>query len=139
MSDHDPQENQTPTPKKQSKTTFAGDVIKLVTGTSFAQLLTVLSAPILTRLYSPADFGILAVFISTTDILGVIACLRYEMAIVLPEEDDKAANLFGLSLMFAVSLSILTIPLVFFGRSLFLTYSKFQKSHLTYGCCPFQC
>ena len=63
---------------KRRKASFAGDVLKLVSGTTFAQLLAILAAPVLTRLYAPDAFGILALFSSITGILGVIACLRYE-------------------------------------------------------------
>jgi len=39
--------------KKEEKITFASDVLTLVGGTTFAQILTMISAPILTRLYGP--------------------------------------------------------------------------------------
>jgi lipopolysaccharide exporter len=111
-------------PKKGS---FAGDVIKLVSGTSFAQLITVLAAPLLTRLYSPADFGVLAVFISTTDLLGVIACLSYEQAIVLPEEEKNAVNLFGLSLLIASCISLLSIPFLLASQQIFTVVLKMPE------------
>ncbi|HPJ95071.1 MAG TPA: oligosaccharide flippase family protein [Deltaproteobacteria bacterium] len=101
---------------KRRKTSFAGDVLKLVTGTTFAQFLVILAAPILTRLYAPDAFGVLALFASITSILGVIACLRYELAIMLPEKDEEAANLLGVSLTFVVIVSLLTVPLVWWGK-----------------------
>ena len=102
---------------KRRKTTFAGDVLKLTTGTSIAQAITVLSAPLLTRLYAPEAFGILALFISITGILGVIACMRYELSIMRPESDQEAANLMGVSLGFSLLISSLTIPIIWFGKS----------------------
>lgn len=98
------------------KSSFAGDVLKLVSGTTFAQLLTLLVAPLLTRLFAPDTWGVLAIFVSITSILGVIACLRYELAIMLPEKDEESANLFGVSLMFSVLISLLTIPIIWFGK-----------------------
>ena len=100
--------------KKNSS--FAGDVLKLVSGTTVAQLLALLVAPILTRLFAPDSWGVLAIFTSITGILGVIACLRYELAIMLPEKDEESANLLGVSLMFSVLISLLTIPLIWFGK-----------------------
>ena len=102
-------------------------MIKLVSGTSFAQLIMLVSAPILTRLYDPAAFGVLAVFISSTDLLGVIACLSYEQAIVLPEEDDRAVNLFGLSILLALSITLLSIPLFVFGKPIFENVLKMPE------------
>ena len=77
------------------KTSFAGDVLKLVSGTTLAQAIGILITPILTRLYAPEAFGTLALFTSITSILSVIACMRYELAIMLPESDEEAANLLG--------------------------------------------
>ena len=74
------------------KTSFAGDVLKLVSGTTIAQLVGILITPVLTRLYAPEAFGTLALFTSITSILGVIACMRYELAIMLPESDEEVAK-----------------------------------------------
>lgn len=80
-------------------TTFRGDILRLVSGAGAAQLIGVLAAPILTRLYAPEAFGEAAAFISIVAIFGVIACLRYELAIVLPDNDVDAVNLFAASLL----------------------------------------
>lgn len=101
----------------RKKTGFASDVLKLVSGTTFAQAISILAAPILTRLYAPEAFGIVALFASITGILGVIACMRYEMSIMLPERDEEAANLLGISLGFTLLISLLLIPLVMWGRA----------------------
>ncbi len=102
--------------KSVKKTSFASDVLKLVSGTAFAQGLTICASPFLTRLYGPEAFGTLALFVSITSIIGAIACLRYELAIMLPESDEEAANLLGVSLCFVVLISILTVPMVWLGR-----------------------
>ncbi|MBK5940059.1 oligosaccharide flippase family protein [Halochromatium roseum] len=81
------------------KNAFARGVSVLVGGTAGAQLLTVLAAPLLTRLYSPEDFGLLAVYASLLALIGVISSLRYELAIPLPEDDGEAANVAVLSLI----------------------------------------
>ncbi|MBK8985790.1 MAG: oligosaccharide flippase family protein [Chloroflexi bacterium] len=94
------------------KTSFAGDVLKLVSGTAIAQFLGIAASPILTRLYPPEAFGILALFTSITSILGVMVCMRYELAIMLPESDEEAANLLGVSLFFTIIVSLLTVLVV---------------------------
>jgi O-antigen/teichoic acid export membrane protein len=96
---------------------FASDVLKLVGGTAFAQALSVIASPIITRLYSPEAFGVVSLFLAITGIISVIACFRYELAIMLPKEDGEAANLLGLSLLIAVIISALLIPLSWVGRS----------------------
>jgi lipopolysaccharide exporter len=98
------------------KTNFISDVLKLVSGTTVAQLLGILAAPFLTRLYPPEAFGVLALFVSITSIVGVVACLRYELAIMLPESNEEAANLLGVSLFFTLIISLLSVPVVWWGR-----------------------
>lgn len=75
---------------------FARSVTLLAGGTALGQAITVLVSPILTRLYSPADFGVFGVYASLLGIVTVIASLRYEYAIPLPEEDETAANILTL-------------------------------------------
>jgi lipopolysaccharide exporter len=92
---------------------FSKDVLTLVTGTTVSLVITLLASPIITRLYGPAAFGLLALFTSITGILGVIVCLRYELAIVLPKTDEEAANIFGLCMLLVVLVTITTIPLLY--------------------------
>ncbi|MDQ2914197.1 MAG: oligosaccharide flippase family protein, partial [Chloroflexota bacterium] len=84
-----------------------------------AQVLNVLAAPVVTRLYTPAEFGIFAVFISMLSIAVVPASLRYEAAIPLPNDDDTARRLvllcFGL---LAVTGSVTAIGVIVFGGAL---------------------
>jgi lipopolysaccharide exporter len=98
---------------------FAADVVKLASGTAAAQVLTVGAAPILTRLFSPADFGTATVFGAVSGILVSIACLSYETAILLPKEDADATGLFGLSCLACVALSgVCAAVCVAFRRSI---------------------
>jgi O-antigen/teichoic acid export membrane protein len=91
---------------------FLRNVATLMTGTVLAQALTVLTSPILTRIYSPGDYGILSLFISIMAMLAIIACWRYELAIVLPEKDDDAVNLLVLSILISLGMGILTLIIV---------------------------
>ena len=86
---------------------FARGVAVLAGGTALGQAITVLASPILTRLYAPEDFGVLAVYSSVLGILSVIASWRYELAIPLPEKDEDAVNLVALSLGIVVLMSLL--------------------------------
>ncbi len=95
---------------------FVHSVGTLAGGTAFAQGLAVLVLPILTRLYTPAEFSILAVYASLLAILAVAACLRLEIAIPLPERDEEAASLLALALCtslgfaLAVALAVAIFP-----------------------------
>lgn len=86
-----------------------------MTGTTIAQAIPIAITPILTRIYTPEDFGVLALFISITAILRVVANGRYELAIMLPENDEDAINIAALGLLvasfFSLFLFFLTILL----------------------------
>jgi len=84
----------------------------LASGTAIAQAIPVLIAPILSRLYTPDDFGVLALFMSIAAILSVIATGRYELAIMLPKKEREAYNILALSLLFAFAVSFITFVLV---------------------------
>ncbi|AKB83924.1 O-antigen flippase Wzx [Methanosarcina barkeri 3] len=94
------------------KESFIFDVLTLAGGTTFAQILTVLAAPILTRLYGPDDFGVWAIYLSITSIISVIACMRYEYSIMLPESSEEAVNLLGLSFLAVLLVTGLTFPVI---------------------------
>ena len=68
-------------------------------GTALAQAFAVLASPILTRVYRPSDFGALQVFISIMGLLVVSASGRYEVAILLPEDEQSAVDLLGVSVI----------------------------------------
>ncbi|MEN4904779.1 oligosaccharide flippase family protein [Luteimonas sp. TWI1416] len=87
----------------------------LVGGTAFAQALGVLALPVLTRLYTPADFGVLAVYTALLGILAVVASLRLEIAIPLPEADEEAANLLAVALCSSAAFGAALAIVVGFG------------------------
>mgnify|MGYP001216353684 CR=1 FL=1 len=69
------------------------NLLKLASGTVGSQVITVAATPILTRLYGPESFGVLATFASILALLNVVSSLRYELAIAVPEDDDEAVAL----------------------------------------------
>lgn len=86
---------------------FARNVSVLTSGTAFAQGLAVLALPLLTRLYSPEDFALLAVYVAIVGILTVVSCLRYNIAIPLPEQDDDGMALLAVAILAACGVSLL--------------------------------
>jgi len=92
---------------------FVRSVAVLVGGTAFGQAVALLALPLLTRLYSPQDFSLLAVYVGLLGIISAAACLRFDIAIPLPEKDEDAANVLVLALMLASTVSaLLAIPIV---------------------------
>lgn len=84
----------------------------LVGGTMFAHVITAISLPVLTRLYTPADFSVLAMFASILAIISVASCLRFDVAIAIPAQDAEAANLVALAMACAAIVSTLVAAVV---------------------------
>jgi O-antigen/teichoic acid export membrane protein len=98
---------------------FMANVLKLIAGTALGQLITVLISPVLTRIYTPDDFGILAIYVSIVSIISVIISLRYETAIMLPDENDEAVDLVILSTGIAFGLSLFfLLVIIFFNQKI---------------------
>ncbi|MGH1462419.1 MAG: lipopolysaccharide biosynthesis protein [Neptuniibacter sp.] len=99
---------------------FARGVGVLVGGTAAAQALALLAAPILTRLFTPEEFGVLAVYIGILSLIGVVASLKYELAIPVPEDESEVVVISILSLILVSVISLLFgLSLYFFGEQLF--------------------
>lgn len=99
-----------------SREEFFRSVGVLVGGTAFSQLLSIIALPLLTRLYTPDDFSLLAVYISIITIISVAASLRLDIAIPLPKSDFEAIHLLVLAILFGtattglVFIAIVLIP-----------------------------
>jgi O-antigen/teichoic acid export membrane protein len=90
-----------------------------MTGTAVAQAIPIAISPILTRIYSPEEFGLFALFFALLSILSVLANARYENAVMLPEKDSDAINIFALAIIINTFLSLfLLIVIVLFNDDL---------------------
>lgn len=92
----------------QAISEFNKNAVLIISGTAVAQAISLLIVPLLSRLYLPYDFGILATFLSIVSAIAVLATARYELSIVIPDADEDAANLLTLSLLVSVAISIIT-------------------------------
>jgi O-antigen/teichoic acid export membrane protein len=79
--------------------TFWRNLTIVAGGTAAGQAASLLASPLLSRLYGPSEFGVLAVYASLTSIGGVVAALSYQLAIPVPEDDQEAARLSLVSLL----------------------------------------
>jgi len=107
---------------KKGTATFADNVLTLAGGATFAFGVTILASPITSRLFGPEAFGLAELFRSGAIMLSMIACLRYEMAIVLPRNDEDAAPVFALCCIALVAMIALTAILTFLLGTRVLDY-----------------
>jgi O-antigen/teichoic acid export membrane protein len=88
------------------------DVSILIRGSVFAQLIGVLLMPILSRLFSPEDFGAFGLFQAAMLLISVAACMRYDQAILVAENDAEAFGLFRLCILLALLISLIILLIV---------------------------
>jgi lipopolysaccharide exporter len=115
------------------KSKFSRNVLILMTGSTIAQAILIAISPILTRIYSPEDFGVLALFIAISAIFSTIANGKYDLAIMLPEKDEDAVNILALGFIInsIVSLTLLVIILLY-GEHITLLLNDKEIGHWIY-------
>jgi O-antigen/teichoic acid export membrane protein len=91
------------------KGSFGAHVLTLTTGTGLAHGFTIIATLILARLFSPADFGALALFVAITSILSAVGSWRYDAAIMLPERHEDAANVQALAFLILIGMCGLSL------------------------------
>lgn len=91
---------------------FLRHIMTLSSGSLIAQILALLTQPILTRIYAPSDYGIYTVVLKFSTIIGVLAAGQYQMAIVIPKNEKHAVTLERLGRLIAVLVSLISLVIV---------------------------
>lgn len=68
-----------------------------MSGKAFAGVVAVVTLPVVARFFTPEDFGVSALFVSTMSVLATFATLGYSSAVVLPKDEEEASVLMSLS------------------------------------------
>lgn len=93
------------------------DVAWLSSGTLIAQVIMISTMPFFSRIFKPTDFAVYNLFSIISGLVAVIATLRYEYFIQLPEKDNDALTLVKIVLFLGIiSTFVLTISLGFFRK-----------------------
>jgi O-antigen/teichoic acid export membrane protein len=102
--------------KIKSNSFFKG-VLIIAGGSALSQVISVLFAPIITRIYSPEDFGILTAFMAVVTVIGSVATLRYSVAIPIAKDTKEANSLLSLSFLVVIALTLILIVISYFFGS----------------------
>lgn len=95
------------------------NVLILMGGTSFSQLIPLIMSPILSRMYTPEHFGKFAVYSALVGIIVVFSTLKYELAIPLLREQSEAKTLLQLCIILTSIVSLITFIIIsFFGEDI---------------------
>jgi lipopolysaccharide exporter len=79
------------------KSSFVKNVFIVMSGTTAAQAIGLALSPVISRLYSPSDFGVFGSFDAVLTVIVAGVTLDYSQAIMLPKKREDASNLFVLS------------------------------------------
>lgn len=110
--------NKTPQTQTASsaRKSYLKDTMQLGSGAALAQVATILSIPILSRIFTPESFGIAALFSAIVIILSAISGLRFELAILLPEEEQDGFVIFVLHFFLTLCFGLFTGLVFWLGR-----------------------
>jgi len=107
------------------------NMLKLSGSTTITQLMGILVLPFLSRLYSPENFGIYALFFSISNILLIISTWQYDVAIVIPKKYEDSLRLFFLSFLLLILMSLIFfIILIFFNKYILNIFKLDNLSNL---------
>jgi O-antigen/teichoic acid export membrane protein len=109
------------------KSQYLKSVATLASGTALAQAIPLVISPVLTRLYTPENFGMLAVFTAIVSSLSPAVCGKYEVAMVLPQSNSQGIELLGIALWFAFIMSSVFLLVVTFFSGSILSLLKAQN------------
>lgn len=100
--------------RKIWKSELVRNSAKLLSANVLAQVIGLVVYPILTRLYSPEDFGLLNLFLSLGGVLTILATAEYQYAIVLPKQENDARAVMGVGgvILFFVSIVLVPVTLI---------------------------
>ena len=115
---------------------FSKNVIKLITGISIAQLIPILITPILTRYFSPEQFGTYGLYVSIYTILGVIASGKYDLAIMLPKNKKDSINIVAICCIITVVFSFIVFFLLFISRDVLFEITQLDLFKKYYWIIP---
>ncbi|MBE0575231.1 MAG: oligosaccharide flippase family protein [Desulfuromonadales bacterium] len=97
---------------------------KLLAGNLSAQFVILIFTPIITRLYTPNDYGIMVLVGSVVAVLSIFSCMRYETAIIIEREENNAKTIMFLCFYICI-ISTLVIA--------FLSYSAYYINPDIFG------
>jgi O-antigen/teichoic acid export membrane protein len=106
---------------------FFQNIAVVASGNITAKLIGILAAPVITRLYTPEDYGVFSIFLSVIGIAGSLATLRYAVTIPIAKDERLADNILKLCFLITISLSLFwVVGIALFGELITDNFSAEQ-------------
>jgi O-antigen/teichoic acid export membrane protein len=111
-------------PANLKNSAFIKNVLVVMSGTALAQVLSFALSPIISRLYSPTDFGVFGSFTAILGVVGAGITLDYSQALILPKQKDDAFGLFAISCLFSILAAAFCLAVCLVAPSFILNFMK---------------
>jgi O-antigen/teichoic acid export membrane protein len=108
--------------KQIFKSEFLRNTAMLFTGSTLAQAISILTAPIVLRIYAPEDYGVLGLFISITAILGAFATLQYHHAVITSPDTNESQRILFLIVLFCLAIGGVSLLAILFFHNQILNF-----------------
>jgi lipopolysaccharide exporter len=96
------------------RSVFAKNIGVLTVGTTVAQMIAIFATPILSRIFTPSDYGLLALFSAVLAVTATTVSLSYPIRIILPKTNREAIKILLIALLSSVFLGVTLILLIMF-------------------------
>ena len=113
--------------KRIAESNFLSNFVSIAKANIFAQMLLLAATPILTRLYSPADFGLAAIFLTSVQIISSFCTWKFDRTIPNSRTSFAARQLAGFGLTIALVVATVTLLVIQLNPWGVLDISSVQK------------
>lgn len=93
---------------------YIKNISLLISGTILAQIIPLLFEPILKRIYTPAEFGELSIFIKIFSIMTICMSFSYELGVLVAKDKNESNECIELSIFFNILLIIVLEIILYF-------------------------
>lgn len=108
---------------------FLKAVVTLMSGSIFAQFITVVASLAFARIYSPKELGIYTLILTAESLFGSVICLRYELLLVSEQDENRLYGTVKLCMYCTIILSL--IVAVMYGGYRFVIKEEYR--HYSYA------
>jgi len=108
--------------KLKNSNSFVGNVLKVAGGTVLAQIVGYLFLPFITRLYIPENFGEFGIFMAMFGLISPLLGGKFEVALVLEKDKVRKMNLYLLSAILTLFISVISFLVFFFFRDIIISF-----------------
>lgn len=115
--------------RSRSQGVYARNTLTLLAGSSAAHLISALMLPILSRLYSPEQFGEFGIFLSIIGITAVFSSGKFELAIISERNFNRRVAL----ALLAIITSLILVSLLFFLYAVLASTNLFEFEAVSWG------